>query len=69
MKTSRRAGRDRGAAAGRVFVPALLSVGIVGGLVLFQVTGLFQQIGRPATGLVIAGDLLVLGLIWYRALR
>ena len=55
--------------AAKVLVPAVLTVAILAGLIVFQRTGLFDQIGRVATCLVIAGDLFVLVLVWIRAMR
>ena len=60
---------DRELERGKVLVPILLSLAIVAGLVLFKVSGLFAQIGWVATSLLIAGDLLVLVLVWIRACR
>lgn len=50
-------------------MPIVLTLAILAGLVVFRVSGLFDQIGWVATSLLIAGDLFVVVLVWVRALR
>jgi hypothetical protein len=47
----------------------VVTVSLVVGLFALKQAGLFGQIGPVPTGLLIAGDVFVAGLIWYRALK
>jgi hypothetical protein len=52
-----------------VLVAFLITVGLVGGLFALKKAGLFGQIGPIPTAMLIAGDVFVATLIWYRALK
>ncbi len=54
---------------GRVLMAFLITVALVVGLFALKKAGLFGQIGPIPTGLLIAGDVFVATLIWYRALK
>jgi hypothetical protein len=52
-----------------VLVAFVITVGLVVGLFALKKSGLFGQIGPVPTGLLIAGDVFVASLVWYRALK
>jgi len=59
----------RSQSGGRVLLALVVTVSLVVGLFALKQAGLFGQIGPVPTGLLIAGDVFVAGLIWYRALK
>ncbi len=59
----------RSQSRGRVVLALVVTVSLVVGLFALKKAGLFGQIGPVPTGLLIAGDVFVAGLIWYRALK
>ena len=65
MKTQ--AGRS--GSGGRVLVAFVITLGLGIGLFALKKAGLFGQIGPVPTALLIAGDVFVAALIWYRALK
>lgn len=60
---------SRSGSKGRVLVAFLITVGLVVGLFALKKAGLFSQIGPIPTAMLIAGDVFVATLIWYRALK
>lgn len=62
-----RAGRP--GSGGRVLVAFVITLGLVIGLFALKKAGLFAQIGPVPTALLIAGDVFVVSLIWFRVLR
>ena len=61
------AGRSQ--SRGRVLLAFVITVGLVVGLFALKKAGLFSQIGPIPTAMLIAGDVFVASLIWYRALK
>ena len=59
----------RSGSKGRVLMAFLITVGLVVGLFALKKAGLFGQIGPIPTAMLIAGDVFVATLIWYRALK
>jgi lipopolysaccharide export LptBFGC system permease protein LptF len=59
----------RSGSKGRVLVAFLITVALVVGLFALKKAGLFSQIGPIPTAMLIAGDVFVATLIWYRALK
>jgi lipopolysaccharide export LptBFGC system permease protein LptF len=59
----------RSGSKGRVLMAFLITVGLVVGLFALKKAGLFSQIGPIPTAMLIAGDVFVATLIWYRALK
>ena len=53
----------------KTLVPVVLTLGILGGLGLLYKTGIFEQMGKVATACIVAGDVFVVCLVWFRALR
>jgi hypothetical protein len=60
---------EGGGGPAKTLVPMALTVGILGGLGVLYKTGIFEQMGKVATVCIVAGDLFVVTLIWFKALR
>lgn len=53
----------------RVLIPLVVTMGLAAGLVVFWKSGLFDQIGRVPTVMLICSDVFIAVLLWYRAMK